>query len=221
MQLGYAILAGGDWDDYGCIFWTILYGFVCAAAACCLVRLAWYSISWTWVAVFLTFSIGKVIVLPKRIPRNTDIHNSSCRRFSPLPDPRHHPTPWPVLRAERLGCDTLRIPTCLFNSEVEASHTNCAGCIVVPPDAVPCSVHFVDSDLQFLNEAYVYQTQRSPRFTAAGRTSSDEPVKRMLKESGGSDQEVSLGKSGQFDPRGQELPGAESKKVDEQTENAP
>ncbi|KAI5994414.1 hypothetical protein EDD15DRAFT_2196034 [Pisolithus albus] len=92
-----------DWGDYGCVFWMILYGFVCAAAACCLVRLAWYSISWTWVAVFLTFSIGKVVTLPKWIPRNTDIRNSSCRCFSPLPDPRHHPTP--VLRAERLGHD--------------------------------------------------------------------------------------------------------------------
>ncbi|KAI6014278.1 WD40-repeat-containing domain protein [Pisolithus microcarpus] len=52
-----------DWSDYGRMSWTIMYSVVCAAVACGLVRLAWYNIPWTWIATFLTYSIGKVIIL--------------------------------------------------------------------------------------------------------------------------------------------------------------
>ncbi|KAI6013586.1 WD40-repeat-containing domain protein [Pisolithus microcarpus] len=52
-----------DWSDYGRMSWMIMYSVVCAAVACGLVRLAWYNIPWTWIAMFLTYSIGKVIIL--------------------------------------------------------------------------------------------------------------------------------------------------------------
>ncbi|KAI5990515.1 hypothetical protein EDD15DRAFT_2198091 [Pisolithus albus] len=55
--------SGKDWSDYGRMSWTIMYSVVCAAVACGLVRLAWYNIPWTWIATFLTYSIGKVIIL--------------------------------------------------------------------------------------------------------------------------------------------------------------
>ncbi|KIK14258.1 hypothetical protein PISMIDRAFT_25430 [Pisolithus microcarpus 441] len=55
------------WSDYGRMSWTILYGVVCIALACGLVRLAWHNTPWAWIAVFLIDSIGKVIDLLQQI----------------------------------------------------------------------------------------------------------------------------------------------------------
>ncbi|KAI5987724.1 hypothetical protein EDD15DRAFT_2372106 [Pisolithus albus] len=56
-----------DWSDYGRMSWTILYGVVCVALACGLVRFAWRNTPWAWIAVFLIDSIGKVIDLLQQI----------------------------------------------------------------------------------------------------------------------------------------------------------